>query len=145
MFCNGQETCDGCNCQAGTNPCAEGEECDEENDRCVTEGCQSDADCEEGQFCDTQTGECVDNEQLYETVTFDHDFHSGAVSCGTCHHDGAGLSTCDTCHNRDEVVGGIPVLKDVMHDPDGGCWQCHNEQTADGLRDCSVCHTALSD
>ena len=168
-FCNGTETCVNGICLPGTNPCAADETCDEVNDVCVTppcesdedcaegevcnldtgecepapSGCTSDADCAEGEFCDVVTGDCFPNENLYETVTFDHDLHSGSFACNLCHHDGAGLSKCDVCHNRDEVVGGIPVLKDVSHDPNGGCWQCHNEQNDDGTRDCSVCHTDL--
>lgn len=145
LFCNGAETCVNAVCQAGTDPCEEGQTCDEDNDVCVPEGCQSDEDCAEGEFCDTQTGECVVNEQVYETAEFDHDFHSGSFDCAMCHHEGAGFSTCDTCHDRDEVVGGIAVLKDAMHSPDGGCWQCHTEQNADGTRDCSVCHTGLDE
>ena len=127
--------------------CAEGEICNLETGECepAPTGCTSDDQCAEGEFCDLATGECVPSENLYETVEFDHDFHSGAYSCGDCHHDGAGFDTCDTCHDRDEVVGGIAVLKDVMHDPDGGCRQCHTDETADGLWDCTKCHTALSD
>ena len=151
--CTGGQVCDtatgvcveepvGC---TSDEDCAEGEVCNTDTGECEPEvtGCMSDDDCEAGEFCDTQTGECETNEALYETVTFDHDFHSGTFDCGSCHHDGAGFSVCSTCHNRDEVVGGIAVLKDAMHDPDGGCWSCHNEQNDDGTRDCSVCHTAL--
>ena len=172
LFCDGAETCVETVCVDGTSPCAEGETCDEDNDECIPPGptpcqsdedcaegevcnletgecepaptgCTTDADCAEGEFCDVVTGDCVPNENLFETVTFDHDMHSGAFDCTMCHHDGAGFSTCDTCHNRDEVVGGIPVLKDVSHDPTGGCWQCHSEQNPDGTRDCSFCHTDL--
>ena len=144
LFCNGPETCDGCNCLAGTNPCAEGETCDEDNDVCVGVGCESGADCAECEFCDVVTGECVPNENLYETAAFDHEFHQ-ALGCNMCHHEagGAAFAACDVCHNRDEVVAAAPVLKDAMHSPDGGCWQCHNEENPDGTRDCSVCHTAL--
>lgn len=146
LFCTGAGTCVNAVCQAGTDPCEEGQTCDEDNDACVAEGCQSDEDCAEGEFCDTQTGECVVNEQVYETSEFDHDFHrfDQAIGCTQCHHEGAGLDTgCDTCHNRDEVVGGIAVLKDAMHNPDTGCWFCHDDRNDDGTRDCSVCHTGL--
>ena len=174
LFCNGAETCDGMFCQPGTNPCAEGETCDEDNDVCVPPGpapcesdedcaegevcnldtgecepaptgCTSNADCAEGEFCDVVTGDCVPNENLYETVTFDHTAHMPrAPECTFCHH--LGTVACDTCHDRDEVVNGTPVLKDAQHDPDNyGCWVCHDEQNPDGTRDCSVCHTALPD
>ena len=34
LFCNGTETCGEGMCQPGIDPCADGEECDEENDEC---------------------------------------------------------------------------------------------------------------
>ncbi len=142
LFCNGEETCVNSVCQPGTNPCEEDQICDEENDVCVTEGCQTDDDCADDEFCDTETGECVPNENLYETAEFDHDLHSGSFTCTECHHDGAGFSTCDTCHNRDEVVAGIIILKDAMHNPDTGCRSCHDAEFSDN---CAFCHTALSD
>jgi hypothetical protein len=37
QFCNGAETCSGGTCQAGSNPCAAGETCDEGTDQCL--GC----------------------------------------------------------------------------------------------------------
>jgi hypothetical protein len=84
----------------------------------------------------------VVNENLFETVTFDHTFHMGAFDCTMCHH--AGVVACDTCHDRDEVVDGVPVLKDVQHNPDNyGCWSCHDVRNDDGTRDCSFCHTEL--
>ncbi len=130
--------------------CDDGEVCNVDTGECelAPTGCTSDDDCEEGEFCDTGTGECVVNEQVYETAEFDHDFHrfDQVIGCTQCHHEGAGLDTgCDTCHNRDEVVGGIPVLKDAMHNPDTGCWFCHDDRNDDGTRDCSVCHTGLDD
>lgn len=106
-------------------------------------GCTSDNDCADEQVCNTDTGECVLNTNLFATVTFDHDFHGGAFDCTTCHH--AGLTACGDCHNRDEVVNGIPTLKDAQHDPEQyGCWNCHDEEFPGGTRDCSVCHTDLN-
>ncbi len=141
LFCNGEETCVDGACVAGTDPCA-GQECDEDTDECVgAGGCQSDADCDEGMFCDTVTGECQENVNLYATVAFDHDFHQ-VLGCDSCHHEGAGFANCDTCHDRDEVVGGIIVLKDAMHNPDTGCRQCHE---AAFTGDCAKCHTDLDD
>lgn len=35
LFCNGKERCVNRECQAGDNPCAPGETCDEENDKCM--------------------------------------------------------------------------------------------------------------
>ncbi len=146
LFCNGAETCVAEACVAGTDPC-DGGECDEENDQCVAAGCTSDADCADGEFCDLVSGECATNENLYEEAAFDHDLHrtTMSIACDSCHHDGAGFVTCDTCHDRDEVVGGIVVLKDAMHNADSGCRACHDDETADGLWDCSKCHTGLSD
>ncbi|UCF34982.1 MAG: cytochrome c3 family protein [Phycisphaerales bacterium] len=133
--------------------CAEGEVCNLDTGECeaAPAGCTSDDDCGQGEFCNMVTGECVLNEDLFANVTFDHDFHSGAFSCDTCHHDGAGFTNCSTCHNRDEVVGGLPVLKDVMHTETSattgysGCFSCHQDRNPDGTRDCSVCHTDLPD
>jgi len=63
LFCNGSETCvEGRGCQDGTAPCGR-DECDEQNDRCIT-GCQSDAECDDGVYCngvetcDLRTGQC---------------------------------------------------------------------------------------
>ena len=159
LFCNGQETCDGCNCVAGTNPCAEGETCDEESDECIPPvvGCASDADCAEGEFCDAVTGDCIPNEQLYENAldNFPHDLAAGghfAQDCGACHHSepNAAGKGCLDCHDRDEALFSeefgtvVPVLQDAMHNPDTGCRACHNDVTDDGLWDCSKCHTALN-
>ncbi|UCE58668.1 MAG: hypothetical protein JSU63_14640 [Phycisphaerales bacterium] len=124
--------------------CEEGETCDTDTGDCIgAAGCTSDDDCADGEFCDVVTGECITNVNLYANVAFDHDYHEGAFTCDWCHHDGAGFDTCDTCHDRDEVVGGLRVLKDVQHDPEGGCWECHSVANDDGTRDCSFCHTDL--
>ncbi len=120
--------------------CAEGETCDVETGECVAgpTGCVSDDDCADDEFCDLTTGECIVNENLYATVTFDHDgFHMTVASCDTCHH--AGMVACDTCHG-DEFADGIVSLKDAQHNPDNyGCWSCHE----DAGDDCSFCHTDL--
>jgi Cys-rich repeat protein len=120
--------------------CEEGEVCNVDTGECeaAPAGCTSDADCEEGYFCDLDTGECVENVNLYANVAFDHDLHQGAFDCGLCHHDGAGFSTCDTCHDRDEVVDGVVVLKDAMHNPDTGCRQCHEAAFTDSCRTCHI-------
>ncbi len=56
-FCDGAETCGADNaCVAGTDPCMEGESCDEEADACVT-SCTDDASCDDGLFC-TGTETC---------------------------------------------------------------------------------------
>ena len=48
VFCNGEESCVGGFCQAGSATCA-GQICDESNDICVD--CFIDADCDDGIFC----------------------------------------------------------------------------------------------
>ncbi|MCZ6699174.1 MAG: FG-GAP-like repeat-containing protein [Planctomycetota bacterium] len=48
LFCNGEESCAGGDCQPGTSPCI-GRLCDEANDICVD--CLSDGDCDDGVFC----------------------------------------------------------------------------------------------
>lgn len=52
LFCNGAETCDATGgCQAGMNPCAPGEQCDEIL-QCIPHlQCATDADCDDGVFC----------------------------------------------------------------------------------------------
>lgn len=150
LFCNGAETCVDGECQEGEYPCAIGQICNEETDACepgpVT-GCTSDDDCDEGEFCDIVSGECVEGQNPYTETAFDHDFHSDTLSldCTNCHHDGAGFTSCSDCHDRDEVVAGMSVLKDVMHNPDTGCRSCHAGETDDGLWDCTKCHTGLGD
>jgi hypothetical protein len=116
--------------------CGEGEFC--VDSQCVP-GCGADDDCDEDETC--IDGECL-AAAPYETHEFDHDAHSAAYSCDTCHH--AGMTGCDAsgCH-AEEWVGGVPSLKDAMHNPEGGCRSCHNETTEDGLWDCTQCHTAL--
>jgi len=131
---------------ASDDDCAEGQVCNTETGECepAPTGCTAEDDCDQGEFCDIQTGDCVVNTNSFETVTFDHSFHMGVFDCTTCHH--AGLTACDECHDRDEVVNGVPTLKDAQHNPDQyGCWSCHDEENPDGTRDCSVCHTALDE
>jgi len=127
--------------------CAEGEVCDVATGQCQAGPtmCTANADCAQGEFCNVQTGDCVLNVNLFATVEFDHNAHMEAFGCATCHH--AGTMACDTCHDRDEVVGGVPVLKDAQHNPQQyGCWSCHDDVNQDGTtRDCSFCHTALDE
>ncbi len=78
----------------------------------------------------------------YATTSFDHATHSASSSCDSCHHTGAENAKCSACHG-DDVSGDTITLKDAMHDADAGCRECHNTQTADGLWDCSFCHTGL--
>ena len=147
LFCNGAETCVDGVCQDGTNPCEEGQDCDEDSDVCVVEGCQTDDDCEEGQFCDA--GECVTSENLYGTIAFDTDFdrvHALHLSCMDCHHAGIptepGTGSCRICHADDP--NGVNSFKDAAHDQNesgDGCRMCH----ADDFADCAYCHTALDD
>jgi Ca2+-binding RTX toxin-like protein len=61
VFCDGVETCnaDGV-CVEGTSPCAEGETCNEEADRC--DECATDAECDDSDVCTTDActaGDCV--------------------------------------------------------------------------------------
>ena len=77
----------------------------------------------------------------YQTHVFDHAAHM-SNACELCHHTGAEGMSCDAtgCHQADSV-GGVPNLKDAKHQT---CFTCHNEQTADGSRRCSFCHTDLA-
>jgi hypothetical protein len=152
LFCNGAETCVDGVCVDGTSPCDEGVTCDEDADACVIEGCQSDTDCEEGEFCDTQTGECLPNVNLYGVVALDRNedggnwdaIHPLHTNCTACHHEepAAGFQSCRTCHADDP--NGVNSFKDVAHDQNesgDGCRMCH----ADDFADCAYCHIALSD
>ena len=139
-------------------PCGEGEVCNPDTGECEPEAIECDPPCGEGEFCDLATGECVTNEQQYKNALddFPHDLAAGGhfgQSCGECHHSEPNASGkgCLDCHDRDEALFSeefdtvVPVLKDAMHNPDTGCRYCHDDETADGLWDCTKCHTALSD
>ncbi|UCG17378.1 MAG: cytochrome c3 family protein [Phycisphaerales bacterium] len=119
--------------------CPQGQRCD--GGQCVTipPECEADDDCEADEVCLDE--ECAPAAP-YETHEFDHEAHSAAFSCDTCHH--AGIMGCDAsgCH-AEEWIAGVPSLKDAKHNPDGGCRSCHNETTEDGLWDCTQCHTGL--
>jgi len=150
LFCNGAETCANGTCQDGANPCDAGVTCDEDTDECVEEGgCTTDGDCEDGEFCDVQTGECVTNENLYETTALDTDFdrvHALHTTCTACHHAepvAAGFQSCRICHADDPNEANS--FKDVAHDANesgDGCRMCHDGEFADN---CAFCHTALGD
>ncbi len=50
IFCNGEEICDECGvCRAGTPPCENAEQCDEESDICRE--CRDDTECDDGLYC----------------------------------------------------------------------------------------------
>ena len=125
LYCNGVETCVEEVCQAGTDPCEEGQTCDEETDTCVAGAVES---------------------PYAEAVAFDHDSHMTAegLVCTDCHHaepNAAGQS-CDTegCH-ADEWLGGVPKLKEAQH---WTCRTCHDARAGEAVR-CDTCHTALKD
>lgn len=150
LYCNGQETCDGCNCQAGTDPCAADETCDEEGDTCAPPAgaCETNDDCEEGEFC--ANGVCVENVNLYGTIAFDTEFdrvHPLHTSCTDCHHtglpSGEGTGSCRVCHSDDPNE--LNSFKDVAHDMNesgDGCRMCHAGEFDDN---CVFCHTALAE
>ncbi|GJM26396.1 MAG: hypothetical protein DHS20C16_28110 [Phycisphaerae bacterium] len=105
-FCNGDETCaDDNTCAAGTDPCAEGESCDEEGDECVA-SCTDDASCDDGLFC---TGvETCDSNGLCS---------SSGDPCAegeTCNDD---TDTCDApavdCNSNGDCEDGEECLDNV--------------------------------
>jgi hypothetical protein len=120
-------------------------------------GCLSDADCEDGQFCDTDTGECVDNENLYDVTRVDADYDprvhfepSGHAVCTVCHHaadEAAGIpnaagQACVPCHSDDPNVPGS--FKEVAHDQNesgDGCRMCH----AADFSNCAYCHPLVGE
>ena len=122
LFCDGVETCVDDVCQDGTNPCEEGQTCDEETDTCVAGA--------------------VDFP--YATVEFDHEMHEGAegVTCTDCHHaePSAANTGCGVCH-ADEWLGGVPKLKEAQH---WTCRPCHDGRAGETVR-CDTCHTQLKD
>jgi hypothetical protein len=111
----------------------------------------SDEDCEEGEFCDTQTGECVVNENLYEVTKVDADYPdrvhfepSGHLNCTVCHHTepDAANTGCLACHSDDPNVPNS--FKEVAHDMNesgDGCRMCHAAEFEDN---CAFCHPAVS-
>ena len=160
FFCNGDETCVEGFCQSGTNPCAADATCDEDNDICVGGACAIDADCAEGQFCDTQTGECISNVDSYGVIALDkdevgdeefnrvHGLHQASpdVTCTECHHAGIptdpGTGSCRACHADDKYEDNsfYEVAHDLNESGDG-CRGCHEDDFAT----CAYCHPALND
>jgi hypothetical protein len=125
LYCNGVETCVEEVCQAGTEPCEEGQTCDEETDTCVAGVVES----------------------PYATVEFDHNLHTAAegLSCTDCHHaepvNAAGQGCgAEGCH-AGEWLGGVPKLKEAQH---WTCRPCHDERAGETVR-CDTCHTELLD
>ncbi len=87
-FCNGDETCSAENtCEAGTDPCTEGQSCDEEADECV-ESCTDDASCDDGEFC-TGVETCDSN--------------------GLCSSSGDPCNEGETCNEETDMCDG-PVV-----------------------------------
>jgi len=129
--------------------CATGETCNTATGECETAvtGCQTDADCPDG-FCDLTSGECVTNENNYDTTYFDtdkdrvHMAPSGHASCTPCHHNAdeaagipsAAATACDTCHDGDDP-NEDSSFKSVAHG-DSGCRTCHESD----FETCSFCH-----
>ncbi len=58
LFCNGQETCVGSQCQPGSDPCP-GELCNETTDLCEPIVCDNDGVCESGEDCNNCSGDCI--------------------------------------------------------------------------------------
>jgi len=155
LYCNGAETCVNGACVDGTSPCTEGQTCDDENDVCVVEGCLSDADCADDEFCDTATGECVVNENLFAVIALDkadvggnfdtvHPLHT---NCTVCHHadPAAGFQSCRTAGCHDDDPNGPNSFKDAAHDQDesgDGCRACHAAEFDNN--NCAFCHILLA-
>ncbi|MCP4590232.1 MAG: cytochrome c3 family protein [bacterium] len=118
LYCTGTATCVQGDCQAGTDPCAIGTTCNEDTDTCDPMGSPS----------------------PYATHDFDHDFHA-TFGCEACHHIGNVGCDAEGCH-AEEWIGGVPNLKEAMHET---CGTCHTDTTADELWDCTKCHTSLLD
>ncbi|MCG3130396.1 MAG: hypothetical protein FLDDKLPJ_01153 [Phycisphaerae bacterium] len=112
VFCNGEEICDGCFCQAGAPPCPDVGDCvlcSEERDECAST-CTADTDCDDGVFCNGEeicdgcfcqagtppcpdVGDCVlcseERDECASTCTADTDCDDG-VFCN-------GEEICDGC------------------------------------------------
>ncbi|MCO6437893.1 MAG: hypothetical protein J5J06_12445 [Phycisphaerae bacterium] len=138
-FCNGAETCVAGVCTPGESPCAEGETCNETDDRCDV--CDADADCDDGdlctddactagqcvntavdcgdQVCNPDDGTCVDC--LDDTDCDDGLFCNGEETCGADNTCAAGTDPCmadEVClEATDECVA---VECDVDADCDDG-------------------------
>ncbi|MCK4659126.1 MAG: VCBS repeat-containing protein [Phycisphaerae bacterium] len=109
LYCNGEETCDTADdsytCLAGTDPCLEGQECDEENDTCI-DVCEIADDCpDDGNLCTDAI--CVDG-------ICDVEFNTAECD------DGDACTENDVCSNG--VCAGTVVVCDEGYecDPDTG-------------------------
>jgi hypothetical protein len=162
LYCNGEEVCVNGQCGHGGDPCTGAATCDEDENTCVVEGCQSDDDCGIGEFCDVVLAECILNENLFRIVALDLEEdggnftaihlandHGDPANCAACHHADheAGFQSCRTagCHSDDP--NGVNSYKDVAHDQNesnDGCAAsgCHADDFVDN---CALCHLLLRD
>jgi hypothetical protein len=112
-YCNGDNVCtSGCSedldCEAGTT-------CNVEAHQCEAYGCRTtELDCALGQYCDTSTGECLDDERGH---------------CNVCDVDG-GNNQCDA---------GTCVIWDVF-DTCNNDNQCGTDETCDLFLEGRLCH-----
>lgn len=156
-FCNGAETCDPTNanagtdgCVAGVEPCTSEQTCNEETDNC--DNCTTNADCDNGDFCDgTETcsgGDCVAGtnpcsgatpecdeaadacvECLTDADCDDGDFCNGDETCaaGSCV---AGTDPCDAGETCDEATDSCIAECASDADCNDGDF-CNGEETCD--------------
>ena len=111
-------------CVAGTNPCAEGELCDEETEVCAE--CFADADCDDGSFCngaelcnngqcDAGTSPCEADEACNETTE-----QCEVIMC----MDGGDCSFGSVCYAENICTTDEPAkLYDTLFIAGGGWWQ----------------------
>lgn len=128
LFCDGIESCDALlGCVSSGDPCAVGEICDEENDRC--RNCQTDADCDD--FSPCTVGEaCIEGACIAGVL----------VDCSQ-NGDQCNLSSCDPLGEEGNCDRVEPVENGGSCDDDQFCTEgevCQSGACAGGSsRDCS--------
>lgn len=162
LFCNGDESCVGGQCEPGTPPCQAPLTCSESLDECVS--CVADADCDDGvfcngdeacvdalcipgenpcpdQFCDDGLGACVECLLDEHCVDTDECTDDACVG-GTCDHFSVLCLPPDQCDPEDgqckeclsnaDCSGGQTCVL-----PDGVCGGCVNDQACDDQNPCT--------
>jgi hypothetical protein len=136
LFCNGAETCVGGSCQAGSNPCAAGEACDETNDVCVPGGgCVVDDDFEAGapDWINDPASTCTTGAYVTGNPTNPSGgrqivgSHSGVTSIFTATNSSAGVNDVD---NGNCILGSPPTPWSVPTASTLSVWYWHGQRDA---------------
>jgi hypothetical protein len=132
-FCDGAETCVDMVCTDGAAPCAAGETCNEDADRCDV--CDADADCDDGLFCNgdetCSNGQCADGANPCDD---DGVFCNGAESCD---------ETADACDSSGDPCD--PVTEQCNETTDACDTVCASDGECDDGLFCNGAETCGAD